>query len=342
MLVGGPFQLASEALGPIREAGPQAVSAAHNGTLAFRVGDSRPHTRYTWIDRSGRPLGEVGPLDAGVSPSASPDLGQLVLLRGSAEGNKDVWSMDTRRGVMTQLTTNPAEDVFPMWSPQGEGVIFSSNRGSRWGLYRTVFFSGGSERLLMSSGPEVMFACDESADGRVLVFQRQGAKTGWDLWGANPANLESAAVLVQTPSDERGAQLSPDGKWFAYESNGSGRYEIFVRSLLASGTRVQVSGEGGSQVRWRADGRELFYVATNGTMMAVALTVVPGVDAPKLAAPEPLFPAHVGTVPSGLAGAQYVVSKDGQRFLVNVFRHDERLTPIRWILNWQPRPSQTR
>ena len=188
-LVGTAFQVASEALGSIHEAGPDAVSAAQNGNLAFRVGNTRPHTRYTWIDRSGRHLGEVGPLDAGISPSASPDLSQLVVLRRTLEeSNNDVWAMDTRRGLMTRLTTNPAEDVFPIWSAHGDRVFFSSNRGSRWGLYR-IDFSGGSERLLMSSGPEVMFACDESADGRVLVFQRQGATTGWDLWVADPDDL---------------------------------------------------------------------------------------------------------------------------------------------------------
>ena len=340
MLVGTAFQVASEVLGSIHEAGPDAVSAAQNGTLAFRVGNTRPHTRYTWLDRSGRRLGEVGPLDAGESPSASPDLSQLVVLRGT-EGNNDVWAMDTRRGIMTQLTTDPAEDVFPMWSAHGQGVIFSSNRGSRWGLYRTDL-SGGGERLLMSFGPEVVFACDESADGRVFVFQRQGATTGWDLWVADPDDLQSAAVLVQTPADERNAQLSRDGKWLAYESNASGRYEIFMRSLSAAGTRVQVSAGGGSQVRWRADGRELFYVATDGRLMAAAVTPGEGAEAPKLAAPVPLFAAQVGTVPSAVAGAQYVVARDGQRFLVNVFGHDERQTPIRWILNWQPRPAQGR
>ena len=224
---------------------------------------------------------------------------------------------------MTRLTTNPAEDVFPMWSAHGDRVIFSSNRGSRWGLYRTDF-SGGSERFLMSSGPEVMFACDESADGRVLVFQRQGATTGWDLWVADPDDLQSAAVLVQTPADERNAQLSRDGKWLAYESNASGRYEIFMRSLSAAGTRVQVSAGGGSQVRWRADGRELFYIASDGMLMAAAVTPGEGAEAPELAAPVPLFAAHVGTVSSGVAGAQYVVSRDGQRFLVNVLATTSR------------------
>ena len=338
-LAGTPFQVASEALGSIPEAGPDAVSAAQNGTLAFRAGNTRPHTQYTWTDRSGRRLGEVGPLDAGISPSASPDRSQLVVLRGT-EGNNDVWTMDTRRGLTTKLTTNPAEDVFPMWSAHGGDVIFSSNRGSRWGLYRTDL-SGASERLLMSSS-EVMFACDESADGRVFVFQRQGATTGWDLWVADPNDLQSAAVLVQTPADERNAQLSPDGKWFAYESNASGSYEIFVRSLSAAGTRVQVSAAGGSQVRWRADGRELFYVAADGLLMAAAVTPGEGAKAPELGAPVPLFAAQLGTVPSAVAGAQYVVARDGQRFLVNVFGHDERQTPIRWILNWQPRPPQGR
>ncbi len=339
-LVGTAFEVSSEALESIHEAGPDAVSAAQNATLAFRVGNTRPHTRYTWVDRSGRRLGEVGPLDAGISPSASPDLSHLVVLRRTLEEtNKDVWVMDTRRGLMTRLTTDPAEDVFPVWSAHGDRVIFSSNRGSRWGLYRTDL-SGGSERLLMSSGPDVMFACDESADGRVLMFQRQSATTGWDLWVADPDDLQSAAALVQTPADERNAQISRDGKWFAYESNASGRYEIFLRSLSAAGTRVQVSAGGGSQVRWRADGRELFYVATDGMLMAVAMRDE-GAEAPEPAAPVPLFAAQVG-VPSGVAGAQYIVSRDGQRFLVDVFSHDERQTPIRWILNWQPRPPQGR
>jgi hypothetical protein len=86
----------------------------------------------------------------------------------------------------------------------------------------------------------------------------------------------------------------------------------------------------------------LFYVAADGMMTAAAVTVMPGADVPELAAPVPLFAAHIGTVPSGMAGAQYVVSRDGQRFLVNVFGHDVRQTPIRWILNWQPRPPQAR
>jgi len=86
----------------------------------------------------------------------------------------------------------------------------------------------------------------------------------------------------------------------------------------------------------------LFYVATDGMLMAVAVTPRAGAEAPELAAPVPLFAGQVGTVPSGVAGAQYVVSRDGQRFLVNVFSHDERQTPIRWILNWQPRPPQGR
>ena len=181
-----------------------------------------------------------------------------------------------------------------------------------------------------------MFACDESADGRVLVFQRRGATTGWDLWVADPDDLQSAAVLVQTPADERNAQLSRDGKWFAYESNASGSYEIFMRSLSAAGTRVQVSGAGGSQVRWRADGRELFYVAADGLLMAAAVTPGEGAKAPELGAPVPLFAAQLGTVPSAVAGAQYVVARDGQRFLVNVFGHDERQTPIRWISTGSP------
>jgi Tol biopolymer transport system component len=339
-LEGKVFELATDALGTLRETGPQAISAGGNGTLAFRVGSRRPHTQLTWVSRSGDKMGEVGESDSGNSPSASRDLRALALLRVDASGNNDVWLLDTNRGQFTRLTTHPAEDVFPMLSAGGEAVIFASNRDGRWGLYRSDT-SGGGARLLWPSVQDVVFPCDQSWDGGTLLYQRQSPSTGWDLWQARLGDPGSATVLVQTAADERGGQISPNGQWLAYESNGSGRYEVFVQPLTNQGRRVQVSAAGGTQVRWRTDGRELFYVRFDGKLMAVPVLTASGKPDMELGAAVPLFAAQVGLVPSPLAGAQYVVAPDGKRFLVNIFRHDQRDTPLRLILNWMPASRQS-
>ena len=130
-------------------------------------------------------------------------------------------------------------------------------------------------------------------------------------------------------------QFSPDGKRIAFYSNQSGRLEVYVQPFPGPGTPVQVSTSGGAQVRWRPDGRELFYVALDGRLMAAPIQV-PADGQLVVGIPVPLFATRVDRVPS--IGAQYIVSPDGQRFLMHTFVQDASPTPIRLILNWQPRP----
>ena len=231
-LTGAPFEVADGALGTIDGAGPNALSAAPNGTVAFRVGLARPHSQFVWVDWSGHDIRSVGNPDNGTSPSASPDLDQVAVLRRDAAGNADVWLMETRRGVLNRFTTHPAEDVFPVLVPRRPDILFSSNRNAEWGLYRKPVTAGG-ESLLLRVGQEPAFVSDSSPDGHFLLYQRRSSATGWDLWTLPLHEAGASVPTVQTESDERNGQFSPDGRWIAYESNSSGPSEVFIQPFAA-------------------------------------------------------------------------------------------------------------
>ena len=179
---------------------------------------------------------------------------------------------------------------------------------------------------------------DWSADGRYLLYTEHDQKTGnFDLW-ALPMDTRKPFPILQTKFSERDARLSADGKWIAYQSDESGRFEIYVQPFPGPGDRVQVSTDGGAQVRWRRDGKELFYMALDGRLMAVALKLSGDGHTLAPAAPVPLFAIHVpgGAVQPGGSRQQYDVSSDGQRFIVNTIVEEAATSPITLILNWKP------
>ena len=178
---------------------------------------------------------------------------------------------------------------------------------------------------------------DWSPDGRFLFYRMTGAKTGFDLWALS-LNGGRTFPVVETEFAEKEAQFSPDGKWFAYQSNESGRFEIYIRPFLdIGGARYgPISSNGGTQVRWRRDGKELFYLGLDNTLMAVPIAVASGGQRIEAGTAVPLFRANpIGSNPeSTVRPQQYAVSPDGQRFLVNTTA--EVTSPITVILNWKP------
>jgi hypothetical protein len=142
-------------------------------------------------------------------------------------------------------------------------------------------------------------------------------------------------VVVQTNSDERDGQFSPDGKWIAYESDESGRFEVYVQPFPGPGPKHPISTNGGAQVRWPRGGKELFYVALDNRLMSVPISVDAEHRVVAAAAPIPLFLTHIGPAASVLR-QQYVVSPDGQRFLMNTIKEDASTSPITIVQNWKP------
>jgi serine/threonine protein kinase len=301
--------------------------------LVYRLG-GQERRQLTWFDRTGKPLGTIGDSDASglLGPALSPD-GRRVAVMRNLESNTDLWLIDLLRGGTTRFTFDPANDQMPVWSPDGGLIAFMSNRKGIYDLYVKPSSGGGTDSLILASS-SVKAPTDWSRDGRFLLFQYADPQTGWDL-GALPMTGERKPIpLVKTPFEERTGQFSPDGRWIAYQSNESGRFEIYVQPFPGPGGKWPVSTAGGTDPRWRADGGELFFVAPDATLMAVRVHASGATfDAE---APTALF--HTRMVAGGLANLfeQYTVSRDG-RFLVNVPADGTTtVAPITCVINWHP------
>lgn len=305
------------------------------GAFAFRAGSTRFVRQFMWTDRSGRQIENVGePLGNPDGISASPDRTQLVFFERRF-ADSDLWLLDVRRGLVSRLTEDPDEDIFPIWARDGKRIIYSAVHNGQGSLYARDLASSRRE-LLIQGSTEELFATDTSPDGRYIVYQYNDPKTGWDV-RALPLEPGAAPVaIVQTDADERTARLSPDGRWVAFVSNSSGVSEIYVQPFPGPGARVRVSTKGGDQPDWRPDGSELFYIALDGKLMAASIK--PAADRSSIDVGEPavLFPARIGVVVRPIRAGTYFPSADGQRFLVNRLLQDAGRMPVRVVLNWRP------
>jgi Tol biopolymer transport system component len=250
------------------------------------------------------------------------------------QGNIDIWLLDLVRGGMTRLTFGAVSDGFPVWSPDGMRIAFASNPAGVNDLYLKLSDGSGAEARLLDS-PNGKATQDWSPDGQWLVYYEVNPTTGRDLWALDMTSPDHPPLVVaNTPAQELLAQFSPDGRWVAYQTNESGPFQVRVQRFPDAGGKWQVSTAGGVAPRWRADGKELYFLAPDATMMAVPVTAA-GASF-EHGTPVALFPTRIvdgGTVAAGRP--QYAVARDG-RFLINQPLGDATAAPITLILNWQP------
>jgi dipeptidyl aminopeptidase/acylaminoacyl peptidase len=314
-----------------------AVSVAATGLVSYRLGgDSR--RQLIWFDRSGTPRGAVGDPDGSfLRPRVSLD-GRRVAVSRTVQGNRDVWLLDGAR--TTRLTFDPASDSYPVWSPDGTRIVFNSARTGAGDLYQT-HTSGGSREERLVASDQVMTPNSWSRDGRFLLYLRGDPQTNADLWVVPMEGEPTPSVFLQTPFREAYGAFSPDGRWVAYQSNESGRPEVYVRPFVAPGAadkaaggQWQVSTAGGIAPVWRPDGKELYYLNPAGDMMAAPIAVSGTVLQP--GAPVKLFPSRIaGGGVDTQGGRQYDVAPDG-RFLINTEVDGGDAAPITLIQNWNP------
>ncbi len=334
-LSGGPFSVADQVA--VSGGGSAALSASDAGHVAYRAGLPGGLRQLVWVDRSGRELERIGEPISGVAvnPAISPDGRRLVLQR-TIDGNIDIWQLELGRGTLSRLVSNPALDVNPIWSPDGRWIAFGSNRMGAVDLYRKSATGSGSEEPLLKS-PNTKSVTDWSLDGQWLLYRDADPNTGFDVWALPMTGEQKPLLVVQTSFDERDAQFSPDGKWVAYGSNESGRFEIYVQPFPGPGTKWRISTNGGAQVRWRRDGKELFYIALDGRLAAVPITLDPNAQTVGAGEPTLLFTAPIGNPVPTIDRHEYMASADGERFLLNTLT-GESSSPVTIILNFRPKP----
>jgi eukaryotic-like serine/threonine-protein kinase len=337
-LSGTPFTVAEGiAVDPVVNVA--ALSAAAAGPIVYRTGLGGGQRQLVWFDRSGKPLGKVGDPDnsGSTNPSLSPDAQRLARNR-TVNGNNDIWVLELGRSVLSRFTFDAGADIFPVWSPNGGRIIFSSDRQGAFADLYEKSVSGGekAERVLLAT-PQSKYPTDWSPDGRFVLYRTTDIKTGEDLWAMPLDGDRKPSPIIQTTFDERDGQFSPDGQWIAYESNESGRSEIYVETFPRSGGKRQISTNGGAQVRWRHDGTELFYVALDGRLMATPMRFASNHLAVEPGSPVPLFTTGIGGALQGNLRQQYAVSPDGNRFLMNTVAGEAITSPVTIVLNLRPR-----
>ncbi len=329
---GQPFPIGEQVV-PSVSFGLAPFSVSANGVLAYRRGAGS--TQLTWVDREGKRLGQIGASGVYLFPRLSPDGNRLAVERRDPEKGVDIWQFDLRRGAWSRFTLDTGSERCPIWSPDGRRIVFVSNRDGIENLYQKDSNGFGKDQLLLAS-TDVPW--DWSADGQYIVYSYLDPKTSWDLWVLPLNGSQKPMPFLQTPFNEWQAQFSPNGRWLAYTSDESGNFEVCVRSFPETssastpGQKFQISTAGGAEPRWRKDGRELFYIAADGKLMAVELN---GEARFQPGTPNPLFQTRV----SGFKGyaLHYDVSTDGKRFLVSAPVEDSASFPTIVEVNWTRR-----
>jgi Tol biopolymer transport system component len=265
----------------------------------------------------------VGPAGSYQGPALSPDGTRLAFSRFDQQANGDIWLLDMVRQTMSRFTFGTGADAYPIWSADGSQVLYQSDQNGTLGLYaRNAAGTGTEQRVLPAPDSGVLVPAQWFGDGSVLYF----ASPGLDIFTV-PSGGGKPAPVLNGPFLETEPRISPDGRWMAYASDETGRYEVYVQSFPPSGAKWQISSGGGRQPAWRSDGRELYYVSETPTMYAAAVRTGSTFE---FDMPRMLFDFRGEVV---AVRNTYIPSGDGQRFLINATL-DSATPVINVVVNW--------
>jgi eukaryotic-like serine/threonine-protein kinase len=309
-----------------------AFSASQTGTLAYRTGTLAVPTQLTWVDRAGRRLGTVGRPARYRNPALSPDGTRLAVeMTDVDQRTQDLWVVELARDTSTRFTFDPHDDVYAAWSPDGAWIMFGSDRDGMFNLYRKRANGSGGDELVLKS-PADMVPYSWTPDGSAVLYRTTGLSINMGI--LSMVGPRTPRPFLPAPYNVTTGMVSPDGRWVAYQSFESGKGEVYVQSFpRPEGGKWQISESGGIHPRWRGDGRELFYYSVDGRLMAVPIR---SDDALAAGAPVPLFEARLlngGTTAWGFR-QQYEVTRDAQRFLLNLPLEEASPPSITVVVDW--------
>jgi hypothetical protein len=302
-------------------------SASSNGILVYRSSGPLGNRELVWLDRAGKRAGEATKpvaMQNESPPALSPDNKTIAISIGTPSSQADLWLQDVGRNVLTRFTFGSGTAAGPIWSPDGGRIVYQMLPlgGVSANVYLRSVSGVAPEELLLQDRADAV-PMDWSPDGKWLLFEQRNAKNELDLWLLPMEGERKPIPYLLSAFSEANGRFSPDGKWVAYASNESGKYEVYVRAF-SGGVKYQVSTQGGNSPAWRHDGKELYYLSSDQKLEAVPVKFGSGLV---FGPAQALFDA------TGLA--DYAPTRDGQRFLVNVPAGGIAPPTITAVINWQ-------
>ena len=305
-------------------------SVSDNATLVYDPFGEGEMRQMAWFDRSGKQIETIGKEALNQRLRLSPDQRFVAITRKMDDGVlNDLVILDIARGSTSRLNSADVNVTEARWSPDSSRIVFSVKKGDTWQMIQKLASGAGQQEVLLES-KDFIFPESWSPDGRSILFVKLDITSKRDMWILPLDGGRTPFVYFKTPVEERRGVFSPDGKFVAYYSDESGRDEVYVQTFPASASKWTVSTAGGLNPVWRADGKELFYVQTDGKMMSVDVKLGSTFEA---GIPKPLFDVSAAR---SQAANDFNVSADGQRFLFLSGLTEKGMSPLAVIVNWNP------
>lgn len=309
-----------------------AFSVSQTGQLVYELRTTSSTPEIAMVSPKGDKLSSFGELEVFARARLSRDARKIAIdLYDIPSRNADVWLQEVQRGVRTRFTFDPAIDWQSLWSPDGAWVVFTSQRKGSGDIYKKSASGASNEELLYES-PLVKAATDWSSDGKFVLFNTSGdPKSKGDIWILSMTGERKVTPFLQTEYNEINARFSPDMKWVAYQSDASGKNEIYVRPFPGPGAQWQVSANGGSAPMWNRNGKEIFFLNGGRVMSA---------DVNGSGATFEIGRIKLYFDPQSVGGVNvFDVSDDGQKILVAITKGQRVTEPLTLVLNW---PAEAR
>jgi Tol biopolymer transport system component len=324
-VVGGSFD-GTGALG-----GRRTFSVSNTGLAIFDPVSTRLDSHLFWIDRDGRNEKILEEINHASIVRLSRDVSRFAVTRPEGErGNMDIYVAPAAGDRPVRFTFDSANDIFPVWSRDGATIAWASNRDGSYRIYRKSSSGSGSDEVF-PRGSGFTLPTDWSPDGKHILYRHVEPGKAYDIWALPTAEGGKPFPVLNSDANEAAAVISPDGKWLAYASDETGRYEVYVDTFPPGGGKRQISMLGGNGPMWRGDGTELYYHATDGGLMATPIT--PGTGA--IGGPA----VKLFSFPAGghLVTPYFSVTKDGTRFLLSKLVQHGGETPLTVLVDWPTR-----